>query len=88
MRTTLLLSLSLLLILAHTQYNESLSETLSHLSLVAQCKIQNIATWTCEPCKRYPSMINVHVFKNPSHDIVGYIGTSQLHDAICKDSII
>lgn len=27
-------------------------------------------------------MTNVHVFKNPKRDVVGYIGVSQLHDAI------
>lgn len=64
-----------LLWLCCSAYNETMGRLFSQLTIASYCKLDDIRSWSCAPCKRNPDMKNVHVWKNSTNDTVGFIAT-------------
>lgn len=78
-----LLLISLLAILASTQYNPDLSKSLCELTVASYCRPNKIVDWSCAPCKNSNLEItNISLFVNSTKATLGYIAISKKLDAI------
>jgi hypothetical protein len=74
--------LLLTLLVVKTEYNETLGKYLARLTVASYCIQGQVDAWNCGPCKKADSLKFVHMFKNHTSDISGYIGVSDSEDAI------
>lgn len=71
-----LIVLSILVVLAMGQYNESLGKLLGQLTVASYCRPSLISAWNCDPCKKVPGMKFVTVMKNSTNDTLGFIAVN------------
>lgn len=72
----------LLILVVKAEYNETLGKYFARLTVASYCIQGQINSWNCVPCKKADDLKFVHVFKNHTSDISGYIGVSDSEDAI------
>ena len=51
---------------------------LGQLTVASYCVPGKLSTWDCVPCKKVPDMRFIHIFKNRTGDICGYIGVNDV----------